>query len=48
MSRPLTLEVDAVDRRYAVQAENITRALMDNRGRGKRPEWTLEEKVDRN
>ena len=45
MSQPLTLEVDALDRTNAVQAENITRAPINNRGRGKRPESTLEEKV---
>ena len=47
MSRSLTLEVDALDRANAVQAENITRALINNRGRGKRKrlERTLEEKV---
>ena len=45
MSRPLTLEVDALDRTNAVGAENITRAPINNRGRGKRLEWTLEEKV---
>ena len=45
MSQPLTLEVDALHRTNAVQAENITRAPINNRGRGKRLEWTLEENI---
>ena len=45
MSQPLTLEVDALDRTNAVQAKNITRAPINNRGRGKRLEWALEVKV---